>query len=855
MVKRIAIFLSVLAWLLPVQAAQTILKRDMFVPVSLTNVAPYSSTNLGTFAFATDWPIISQGATTNGMPLGWSGWVQRRAPQNVSWTNFGSNIFVQAGMWVKFHQFAVSSADVPSGSGTANSSRIMSMETKAHGSRRVLNVDGVGALWVRSMPSDTNVAQLTANTWYYMASSWNSHSASSLLDGVVSLGTLGSALTNIYTYTNLNISDVITGIVYGNNGTTFWSGKITGTTLDELADYTDIGIPADMIAPPSTRSTYYVASNGSDLNSGAYSTNAFGTGFMLANLFRYGGASGNMTPWVLASNTNAASPTTISHDVWNNNVMSGVIIANGDRILIDTSSGVLRTTNAVNITTNNIGVELGSATATQARISPWFVLSGFTQYDSVNWPLIWQAADAQCGSVMWEDKKWMNNPTNSAGTIVAARTNLSAVPGSFFSDCTNIYFTTFDASDPNSNGKLYEASQWIWNKDTLSQYQLFNDDGSANYIHDIQAYGNLWRDQTNGVWSDAYVFRQGCDGPFAMVNCDLRYGGKHVYGAVSGATNLYRLVANTACNQGSPWTDITGASGFNNIVEFPSTNTPSGRNAYYINVDASKNSLIGSADGQIGGDFLFHTSGTNLANSYSNIWLFGCSGGQAWGVSMVQNGGTIISNCTCSYMTLGLQTNQSVWNTRVNGHLSGTVGTTFMRNFILNRIDDLSENFTLIGPWNFQNCTIDGRNGIMNGPNNTVLQSGGSSSVFGFTNCVFIPTVTASNYVTGFKMLTNDVVHFDNNVWMSNSEGTVISTNNTRLTFAQWQATGMDTHGTNADPALSANYRPYAKTPTWNIGLENGPAIDYSGKLFQSRRTAGAYEYVVPNAQFLFGHK
>jgi len=141
--------------------------------------------------------------------------------------------------------------------------------------------------------------------------------------------------------------------------------------------------------------------------------------------------------------------------------------------------------------------------------------------------------------------------------------------------------------------------------------------------------------------------------------------------------------------------------------------------------------------------------------------------------------------------------------------------------------------------------TFDFRSGSNTAANAFFKTSASVALSCTFSNCA----VFASGPLLIWK--TGDTVASDNNavVMLGNYFG---SKDVTLKTWAQWQALGLDTHSvTNASLCLDAHYRPYAKTPCWNAGAEIGPATDLTGKLFQSRRTVGAYEYVTPQPSFL----
>jgi hypothetical protein len=865
MVQRI-----VIAWLillsLDAKASQTLIKRCMFAPTSFTNVCDISATNLlGFDSVITDktWPTISIGATTNGQAdLGWSGWFQKGAISNGRWTNLTLNTYYQASMWFRLHAFSTDiGSDTPNADTSSQYSRIFNVGRAGDLNSMAFGVAGAGSLWFVNANGDTtNIASLKVNQDYYFAIAWRSR-AGPVKDGGVFLG-IGTLATNIYSFTNVACNNTLTWCEagFGIGGSKWMSGRCTGVSLHTLTDFGSVGVPTDINPPSQARATYYInPSTGSDLNSGVYATNAWASAFQVQKLLRFGGARSGLVPWVYTVDDTTATP---GSNPWafNRGIMDGLIHPTGDRILLDTSGVVLRGTNCWTFMTNNVGVEIGSANLAPGEYRPWTLLSGtWTQYDAVNFPNIWKLANprGQSNIVVWEDQKWLDNPTNTSG-LVNLTTNLNSTPGSFWTDTTNVYVHPFASTNPNSDGKTYECSQWLYNNTTLSKYHTVELFDNGGYLHNLKLWGNVYRNQYTGTWDATYVVRLANNGPGVIGDTELRYGGKHVYGAVDGATNLYRFNYNCVFQQGPPWTDITGTSGSGNEVEFPTAGVGT-RQAYFWNVNAATNSVIGSTTGgTLVRDGFFSHQSSGPYEAYSALHYFNCIGSISSADAMVTPGSLIISNCTSSLIASTPQITNAlnivVKRSYVDGPIYGGGGGTVTET-INNRTDNLDQNLLMTGTWRFDGCTFDARSTTNTAGNLVMIKSDPSiAATISVSNSVILLPNNAAD-ITLLRYKSTDTLNFNNNVWLPNAQAHVTSDTGTEKTWAQWQALPQDAASSTNNAAIDSRYRPYAKTPTWNVATDRGASIDYTGKLFQSRRTAGAYEYVTDNPMFLMFHR
>lgn len=123
----------------------------------------------------------------------------------------------------------------------------------------------------------------------------------------------------------------------------------------------------------------------------------------------------------------------------------------------------------------------------------------------------------------------------------------------------------------------------------------------------------------------------------------------------------------------------------------------------------------------------------------------------------------------------------------------------------------------------------------------------GNTSGNKFTNNVVVGSGTT-------LLMSVDNTNFlsDNNVFWQQTGTLNMALATTNKTFAQWQSVGyFDQSSANANPCFGPAFRPYAKTPCVNTALSIGAGVDFTGKTFQTRKTAGAYEYVTLKPDFI----
>lgn len=665
--------------------------------------------------------------------------------------------------------------------------------------------------------TQTNIITVPFRQWFYLGLGWAkggayTHRAYYKLPG--------GSLTQIgLDQTGNNFNNAFTVAKFGsvpNGSVPFWKGRIGTPGIYSLDSLSDVVYPSDIIEPIDERHTWYVnPSTGNDSNSGISSDSA----------------------WQSISKVNDEM------------ALAGVFalgsdIDTGDTVSIDNTSAPLDLgTNQLRVVTDSLKIVSVGSMKAHSVLNPagWIKTDGYAN--------TYQTTDGGAmdlvGAVLWEDDKWMNHPTGA--NFAAVANSLDSTPGSFYSDGTNIYTHPFGSTNPASDGKTYTRSR---NRKTIGDSAI-----------SIMA-SNVWVD---GLWigktclarstdSDPYngyciSWDAGSKGTCRLSNFNLWYWSKHGAGRVASASDLRVERLNGLYGPGTPYVGFGGQTA---DVDF--CGSGAGNSYLYSNCLAPYNvGTVGTTGGvsSIVGFWTSHGTGTPFSGGrFENCKVYSRINEQA-----VTSGAIEIERCVLGDLTVGcdIDVQQSKLTampvTINNAAKSGTV-----RNSILQITQIVTTDWaTISGGLTFEGCTIDLRGNTSSGM--AIWKRIGVTSVT-FRNCVFILNSSASHAILK-DFLSTDTIVMDNNCFVLGSLSKVALSYNdgsttADRTFAQWQALGFDSGSVVSDPRLSANYRPYSKIPTWHTGAEIGPFSDYSGKVFQSRRTAGAYEYATPNPRFIF---
>lgn len=822
--KRIAAILLLIGCL-PVFGASTLLHRELFLSAS-NNVVPLTSVNTDQFGVVSGtMHVVGVGAkATNQTDLGWSCLLTNQSAWGL-WS------CTQTGMlsgWYFLSNY---------GDGTHNSSFIA---IYGGGGFTWANASFTPDGFIAINDVTNNMAQVPLHKWEFLTLAWRQNGSGS--DFRAYLGTNSTLVCSnllVVGWPTI-VSNAVGSGVWGDTG---WQGRVTGLSTYRMDDFSDVGVPGDLTPPPSTRNTWYVnPTTGSDIYDGLSASTPFKTAGRLVQFLGQGGIFPNIdAPWVYTG-TGLPIATNIASLDWVSGVTNGTIRANGDKVLIDTSAGELAWDYALPlISPDNDGIEICSATATQAKLSLFKAISTFIQYDSVNYPNVWTCSDSDVKAVLWEDRKWLDSPLGAS--ISAVRSSLNSNAGSFWTDGSTMYFSPLEVgSNPNTSGHVFERSYLRHNGANPADYAegIVLTGGATVHLHHLSIGGNTFRDSSSGTVNAMYSLHATGGIKSAVGDSRIFYGGSHCYGGTGGPTNLLRLVYRTVMDQGPPWT--TNATGFSPAVEYTSE-TAGSREVYYVDCNWATNSVIGSSVGVE----MDATHAMGICNShydggspfpYALWWVESCRGGFNPGIAT----NTIVTNCYLG--VLEVFSPVEAYSSTIVDQLNGGGPTTISGSILAPRIDaNLAVHGLMSGSWNLSGCTID----LRVTTNFSYLQMSGLNSwTLAMTNNAILAGIRLATFEGSGTVLS------DRNEWVIQSPYLYADTGSNYRTWADWLASGYDAHSvTNVSACLDSRYRPYAKTPCWTVGTELGPATDFTGKLFQSRRTAGAYEYVTPQPTLL----
>lgn len=575
-------------------------------------------------------------------------------------------------------------------------------------------------------------------------------------------------------------------------------------------DFSDVVYPASDIDQPETPpySWYVDAAAGDDSNTGIASNAA----------------------WKTASKLNDASK-------WLGVFSSDSGFSGGDRVYIDTSGADL------DIAGTSLIVQTKSLNLLPIAGQDYWRMKAFkTMTNSAFSALsgtahVYQSSDTAANSVIWEDDKWL---AHSTGATLASVTNaLDTTAGSFWTDGTKMYVHPFGDSNPTSDGKRYERS-----------YYYQTPGAALELIQDNLRLSGLYSGKTCVADKSSNDpignYTVGSDVPFGgtcqIDNCFFYYSAKHALGLTADATGSSVLISDVQSEQGSPYGSQTP------FVSF--MNTGSGNVHSYLRcTTVNAAGLVGSTNGTPGGTvFIAHGNSPAIDLQFNNCHF---SKGE---LSVNNMNSLVATNCAIgivkSYIT------NSVTLERCTLDTWGIAGYQTTNIAAINVYDSLwvptqaltaGQGSQLSNTVTISRCTFD-FSGIPSANQATAafFNRIGNTILSFSNNVVIVPSGT--NYTVFGGFTTNDTLAVNRNVYRLGPSAKVVYSYNDGLstsdrTFSQWQSLGFDANSVNQEPCFDSRYRPYSKTPGWTIGAEFGPATDFTGKLFQSRRTAGAYEY------------
>ena len=792
---------------------------------------------------------------------GWSADVRTAGPANYRGTIALSGAASTCGMWGTW----VRIKSLPPSGGYLSVMQLLN-QTSNVVMDFVINSNGVISTapydYGKVPPTFTSPA-IGVNTWVWLSVAWQQQSTSNggtygircmfMPLGGTSLTTWGSA-DGLFAGAS-SFSAVNVGLQTGGNGPKV---RIGCPSLYAMASFSDIAYPSDIVPPAEQSYSWYVdAANGNDNNDGSTPTTAWKSADKITTESQYCGM----------LDSNAAGP------------------GGGDVLTIDTSKDPLVIdTNTLTFSTQGLKVQPTSGqTYIKCQAEEFLSNASFTKTAGLN--STYQTTDTQTLVVAWENDKWMwhvksasygasasvTNPQTSVTTNYATTgAALDALPGSFYTDGTNLYIHPFGNTNPITDGNVYTRSI---NRNNGLGAVTFT---AGNY----RAIGFYIRKTTLVDQGDndfgAYCFQDDVSSGYGLSSsvegCYFAYGDKHCFGSTTGVTGSTLLVLNTECEQGHPYCGFGGQTPF---VSFSGETTADNVHIYNGCTCLTRSGLIGSAAGDpigTGGDIILsHNQGSGT--SFASITVTGCnfaSGSVDLGVStnlyctntklaqFLAN-----SPLTCQGCTF---TNQGA-NGVVVQLQSGATNLT-MRNCIINPTWILGAagpsggvpiyyGLLLSGSALIEGCTFDLSG--MSGNSATNFQQGfiqrtGALNLTFRNNVYIVPS--GENLPLLYDATSSDTLTFDHNAYDLGG-GTILArdfgtTSPANLTFAQWQALGKDCANSslNADLLLQ-NDIPQSGSPLVNAGADLGSMADFTGTVFAHRNTIGAYQegtYLAPQS-------
>jgi hypothetical protein len=820
-------------------AALTQVMQEPFVgPGTLTAASPGSNFSSVTGTIN----LVRVGPSTASVPApGWSADIRTTGSVNYGGTVNLSGAASLCGMWGAW--FRIKS--LPPAGGNLTVLQLLDQGTNLVAGF-TLNSQGV----VTTSPYNYNGTSptftgptVTPNTWIWLAVAWQIQTGSNFPYGIRCMAMpLGGQLSTWASADGLNalatsFSSVKVGLLTGGTGPML---RIGCPTLFSMSSFSDITYPSSITPPIEQSYSWYVnPATGNDNNDGSTPATAWQTAAKITTESQYCGM----------LDSNAAGP------------------GGGDSLTINTSSSPLPIgTSTLTFATQGLKVQPASGqTYIQCQAQENLANSAFTRTSGLS--NTYQTSDTQTNVVAWENNEWMwhvksasygasaviTNPKTQVSTSYASTgAALDAVPGSFYTDGTNLYIHPFNDTNPTSDGNVYTRSI---NRGgglaavafTAGNFRAigFNVQKTALVDSGDNDFGAYCLQ--DGVLAGT-GFSSSVEGGY------LAYGDKHCFGSTTGVTNSTLLVLDTECEQGQPYAAYGGQTPF---VSFSGATTADNVHTYRGCTCLNRSGLIGSAAGDpvgTGGDILLsHNNGVGI--SFASITLDDCN---------FASGSASLGEATTAYLTDHTQIaefNTSCPNNVVQETLfpyqvtsmTGAAQNLTMQNCLIQPTFALSPapayfGMELQGTVTVEGCTID-LTGITG--NSTYyfqqgfIQKNGTLNLTFRNNAYIVPSGQNMPLLYGFT--SSDTFTFDHNAYNLGA-GTIIDrafnpSSPTDLTFAAWQSTGHDCINSTLNANLQLqNDQPQSGSPLLNGGVDLGSMADYTGTVYAHRDTIGAYQ-------------
>lgn len=528
--------------------------------------------------------------------------------------------------------------------------------------------------------------------------------------------------------------------------------------------------------------------------------------------------------------------------------INGFSFAYGDVLIIDTSAAMLDLS-ATNLTFSTHGLTVKATNAPYWTNKLWQTLTNahFTATGPANVfqiPIFNNTGWTQQYVVIWEDDKWLAHPTGSTWSSVSNYVCTNA--GSFWTDGATLYVHPLGDTNPNSDGKVYTRSV---NRNAGNSAIILT--ATNIFFADCHAGKTTLARDTDGDGVGAYVLgtmsglSSGTNN--VVTNGYFYYGSKHTVGFTDNADNSELLVIDSTAEQATPYAScsawvsyMSGATKSNNVHRYVRCRTRKGigRIGYTDGTNDNQSVLLSHNNGSGVQWSAFYVTDCDFTNGFmalsvaTNVYYTG-----------TKMGGITVNSPYCAVNRCWIDT---VWVNQL--YTGGTLGIT---NCIFT-----PNSLTGFGGCHAQgteaiiNCTFDTANVTNADTALGIIFRAAQVNIEFKNNAVLVPSNRAHTVFGAFT--SADTIRASNNFYrLGYNAQTAFNYNDgvttASRTFSQWQALGFDANSvTNPASGLRANYQPTPGAYVNGLGVNIGPMSDFSGTVFSTRTTAGAYEYVAP---------
>jgi hypothetical protein len=460
---------------------------------------------------------------------------------------------------------------------------------------------------------------------------------------------------------------------------------------------------------------------------------------------------------------------------------------------------------------------------------------------------MWHVKSASFGASAAVTNAKTDVTTNYASTGAA----LDAVPGSFYTDGTNLYIHPFGDTNPVLDGNTYTRSI-NRNQNAAVAFVAGNYSANGFYIRKTALVDSGDNDFGGYCFQDGVLSGAGLSS--SVVGGYFAYGDKHCFASTGGVTNSSLLVLNTECEQGQPYCGYGGQTPF---VSYSGATTADNVHTYRHCTCLARSGLIGSTTGDpvgTGGDIILsHNNGVGV--SFASLTIDDCNFGSGTIDLSVANNLLITDETQAGQVLTGCMSTtiqETTFPYQVVQMEQGAASLV-MQNCLIKPVFALSSTspvyygLLLSGTVTIEGCTFD-LSGIT-GNSSAYFQQGfiqrvGALNLTFRNNAYIVPS--GEDFPLLYNAASSDSLTFDHNAYDLGAGTTLLrayGSSAASLTFVQWQALGEDCSNSslNANLLLQSDV-PQSGSPLLNAGIDLGSGPDVTGVVYQHRDSIGAYQ-------------